>query len=312
MGGGGPAVDAAGNLYFTTANGSFNAFNEAGGTEYGDSFLKLSTGHGLSVADYFTPYNQAYLADNDLDLGSGGVLLLPNQAGPVPHMMVGAGKAGILYVINRDSFTEANNHYNTNGNTDAVLQSVALNGGNNDTPAYFNGRVYITPVNDLATAYTISNGMLAIPPGSIGSRTYPFPGATPSVSANGKNDGIVWMVEMGNPATLVADDANDISAEIYNSEQAGGRDQLAEGTKFAVPTVADGKVFAAGRSAVSVFGLLPPTNEPAVGNYYGLFYSSNGVQIGQSGYLTVTTSAEGHYYARLQVASSPLLLHRPI
>jgi hypothetical protein len=305
MGGGGLSVDSDGDLYFATGNGSFNAFNGSGGTEYGDSFLKLSTARGLAMADYFTPYNQAYLGSNDLDVGSGGVLLLPEQPGPMPRVMVGGGKPGVVYVINRDMFTTANNHYNTNGNSDAVLQSVSLNGGNFSTPAYFNGMVYITPANDVAAAFTVSNGMLALPPSSVGARTFPFPGATLSVSANGTSNGIVWMVERANPATLVADNANDISDEIYNSEQAGPRDQLPEGVKFAVPTIANGKVFVGGHSSVSVFGLLPPTNEPAVGNYSGLFYGSNGVQINESGFLAVTVGAEGRYFARLQLASRP-------
>jgi hypothetical protein len=305
MAGSGLAVDTGGNLYFSTGNGSFNAFNGSGGTEFGDTFLKLSTAHGLAVADYFTPYNQAYLATNDLDIGSGGVLLVPEQPGPVPYIVLGAGKPGVIYTINRETFTAANNHYNANGNSDAVLQTIGLNGGNFSTPAYFNGMVYFTPANVATAAFSISNGMLSLPPSSLGARTYPFPGATASVSANGQSDGIVWTVERANPATLVADDANDVSTEIYNSEQAGLRDQLPEGTKFAVPTIANGKVFVGGHLALSVFGLLPPTNEPIVGTYYGLFYGSNDVQIGQSGFLAVTVSAQGHYFARLQLAASP-------
>jgi len=305
MTGSGPAVDASDNLYFSTGNGCFNAFNGFGGTEYGDTFLKLSTVHGMSVADYFTPYNQGFLGSNDLDIGSGGILLVPKQPGPVPYVMMGGGKPGVLYVINQEQFTAGNNHYNTDGDSDAVLQTIALNGDIYSTPAYFNGMVYVTPANDVTAAFSISNGLLSLPASSIGSRTYPFPGATASVSANGKNDGIVWMIERANPATLVADNANDIASELYNSEQAGTRDQLPAGTKFAVPTIADGRVFVGGHLALSVFGLLPPTNEPSVGNYYGLFYASNGVQISQSGYLAVTVSANGHYYARLQMAASP-------
>jgi hypothetical protein len=305
MTGSGPAVDASDNLYFSTGNGCFNAVNGFGGTEYGDTFLKLSTVHGMSVADYFTPYNQGFLGSNDLDIGSGGILLVPKQPGPVPYVMMGGGKPGVLYVINQEQFTAGDNHYNTDSDSDAVLQTIALNGDIYSTPAYFNGMVYVTPANDVTAAFSISNGLLSLPASSVGSRTFPFPGATASVSANGKNDGIVWMIERATPATLVADDANDIASELYNSQQAGTRDQLPAGTKFAVPTIADGRVFVGGHLGLSVFGLLPPTNEPSVGNYYGLFYASNGVQIGQSGYLAVTVSANGQYYARLQMAASP-------
>lgn len=307
MGGGGLSVDSSGNLYFATANGSFNAYNGSGGTEYGDSFLKLSTSHGLAVADYFTPYNQAYWGDNDLDVGSGGVLLIPDQPGPVPHLMAGGGKPGLLYVINRDRFTTDNNHYNTNGNWDAVQQTIALTGGNYSTPAYFNGTIYITAANSVPLAYGVANGMLSASPVSSGTRTYPFPGATASVSANGDNNGIVWMIARGNPATLVAYNAADLSTEIYNSDQAGTRDRLPNGTKFSVPTVADGKVFVGGRTALSVFGLLsqPPPAFPPAGNYSGLFYGPAGAQVGQSGYVAVTVSAKGKYSAHLQLASGP-------
>jgi hypothetical protein len=304
MAGCGLSEDSSGNLYLATGNGSFNAFNGSGGTEYGDTFLKLSPSREMSVLDYFTPYNQAYLADNDIDLGSGGVLLVPNQPGPIPHMIIGGGKQGTVYVINRDMFTTANNHYNTNGNYDAVLQTVALNGGDYETPAYFNGMVYFTASEDVTAAFSISNGVLSLPAGSTGSRTFPFPGATASVSANGQNNGILWLIERANPATLIADDANDVSSEIYNSDQAGDRDQLPSGIKFAVPTIANGKVFVGGHDALSVYGLLPFANTPAPGNYCGLFYASNGVQISQSGYLNFTVSKSGHYLARLLMASN--------
>jgi len=306
MGGSGLSVDAAGSLYFATGNGSFNAFNGSGGSEYGDSFLKLSTGRSLTVADYFTPYNQAYLADNDIDIGSGGVLLLPDQSGSTPHVMVGGGKDGTVYVINRDMFTVANNHFNTNGNSDAVLQTVALNGGNYDTPAYFNGMVYVTAANDVTTAFTVSNGMLSLPASARGPRTFPFPGATASISANGASDGIVWTIARWNPATLIAEAANDVSLEIYHSDQAGLRDQLPGGTKFAVPTIADGKVFVGGRAALSVFGLFTeaPFNVSTAGSYCGLFYGAAGAQVGQSGSVALTVNTKGGYVARLRVAAA--------
>ncbi|HEY3863647.1 MAG TPA: hypothetical protein VGO59_17365 [Verrucomicrobiae bacterium] len=308
MGGGGPAVDAAGDLYFTTGNGSFDAYNGAGGTEYGDSYVKLSTARGLAVADYFTPYDQADYAANDIDAGSGGVLLVPTQPGPLPRIMVSAGKPEVLYVIDRDAFTVASNHYNAGGSSDAVVQSIELNGGNFSTPSYFNGKVYLTPANNAAAAFAISNGMLALPASSIGSRVYPFPGATASISANGTSGGIAWMVERPDPtdpAILVADDAENVANEIYNSSQAGVRDQLSAGVKYAVPTVANGKVFVGSHLALSVFGLLglTPSGAPAPGNYSGLFYGSGGVVMGQSGLVSITVGAKGHYTARLQTPS---------
>lgn len=302
MGGGGLAVDAGGNIFFATGNGSFNALNGSGGTEYGDSFLKLSTVHGLAVADYFTPWDQMYWGDNDLDTGSGGLLVIPDQSGPVPHLMVGGGKPGLLYVINRDQFTAGNNHYNANGITDAVQQTIALTGGNFSTAAYFNKTIYITAANSVPLAFSVANGMLSPEPISAGTRKFPFPGATASVSASGNNNAIVWMVERANPATLVAYNANDLSSEIYNSDQSGARDQLPAGVKFAVPTVAGGKVYVGGHSTLTVFGLLPP-NYPPAGTYNGLFYGAGGAQIGQSGFVTVTANTKGKYTGHLQLAS---------
>jgi hypothetical protein len=258
MGGGGLAVDGSTNLFFSTGNGSFNALNNSGGTEYGDSILKLSTTSGLQVSDYFTPYNQAFLATNDLDLGSGGVMLLPDQPGSFPHVMIGCGKGSRLYIINRDMFTTGNNHYNTVGSSDAILQTIGLNGGMFSTPAYFNGKVYIAVSGDVSAAFSVANGSLTLL--STGSRMFPFPGATPSVSANGSNNGIVWMIQRTNPVALVAYNATDFTTELYNSTQASGnRDQLTNGVKFAVPTIANGKVYVGGYYAVSVFGLLGGT-----------------------------------------------------
>src|SRR3954471_4340966 len=109
--GGGPAVDAAGNLYVVTGNGRFNA-NLSGGTEYGDTVLKLSTANSLTVADFFTPYNQAALEQVDMDLGSGGPMLLPNQPGANPRLLVVGSKEGKVYLMNRDQLTSDNKHYN--------------------------------------------------------------------------------------------------------------------------------------------------------------------------------------------------------
>jgi hypothetical protein len=302
------SVDADNNLYFVTGNGSFNAFNNSRGTEYGDTVLKLSTGGGLSVADYFTPYNQSYLAQNNLDLGSSGVLLLPDQAGPFPHLLVAGGKANQFYVINRDLFTAGNNHFNTNGATDAVLQTLSLNGGVMHTPAYFNGMIYFIASKDVLQAFSVSNGALSSSPVSVGPRKFAYPGATPSVSANGATDGIVWAVMRANPAVLTAYDATDVSKEIYNSTMSGTRDQLANGVKFAVPTIANGKVYVGGQYAVSVFGLLGsgPGNgsPPPAGTYNGLFFERDGAEFMASGSFTATATKRGTFTGRLQMGAS--------
>jgi hypothetical protein len=260
MGGGGLSVDDNTNLFFEVGNGTFNVTNNSGRTEYADSFMKLSTTNGLAVADYFTPWNQLTFAQNDTDLGSGGLLMLPDQPGAFPHLLLGAGKGGTIYLINRDQLTTGNNHFDPTNSIDFVVQTVSKINSSFDTPAYFNGWVYYAGNGDNLKAFAMTGGLLsASPVATDTSRSYNFPGSTPSVSANGTNNGIVWTLQMGTPAVLVACNATNIATELYNSSQAGNRDRLANGTKFAVPTVADGKVFVGNSNSVSVFGLLAGT-----------------------------------------------------
>ena len=262
MGGGAMAVDENTNLFFQTGNGIFTATNGTGGTEYGDTFMKLSTANGLAVADYFTPWNQATLALNDTDLGSGALLLLPDQPGPNPHLLVGAGKEGKIYVINRDQMTTDNTHYHPTGSTDAVVQSIAgqLGSGVFGTPAYFNGRIYHNSNGRALKSFTLNNGLLSTTPTSTSTNTYPFPGTTPVVSANGTNNGIVWGLRYANPAVLVAYNPTNLTNELYNTTQAAGsRDALRNGVKFAAPIVANGKVYVGGQGGVAVLGLLSGT-----------------------------------------------------
>jgi len=257
MAGCGLSADAAGSLYFACGNGSFNALNNSGGTEYGSTFFRLSTSQRLSVADYFTPYNQAILADNDIDVGSGGVMLLPDQPGPLPRIMIGGTKGARLYVMNRDMMTAGNNHYNNGGSTDAVLQTLALGKGIYATPAYFNGRIYLAAANDVMVVFTLSgSGTFSPSPSSVSARVFGYPGSTPSISASGATNGILWALQNGTPGVLGAFNATNLASEIYNSTQAAGnRDRHTNGVKFTVPTVVNGKVYAGGQYGVSVFGL---------------------------------------------------------
>ena len=145
MGGGGLSVDANTNLYFEVGNGVFTATNNSGGTEYGDSFIKLSTTNGLAVADYFTPWNQQTLANADTDVGSGGLLLLPDQPGPFPHLLLGAGKEGKIYLINRDQMTTNNNHYNASGTVDLSGKRSLARSADPSTPRPTSTAGFITP-----------------------------------------------------------------------------------------------------------------------------------------------------------------------
>ena len=279
--GAGPAADAAGNIYFETGNGDFDA--NTAGSDFGDSFVKLSTSgvstnpdtlSTLPVADYFTPYNQASLNSADLDLGSGAPLLLPDQPGASPHLVVGSGKDGTIYLVDRDSMGEFNN----NGMSDnQIVQSLPTAiGGTWSIAAYWsNGTanmVYYNGSGDVLRAF-----QLVPPPGLDPTRTqllqvaaadtaFAFPGATPSISANGTTNGIVWTLQTDSvqrgdasyprgSAVLHAYDANSLT-ELYNSKQARGRDNPGGAVKFTVPTIANGKVYVGTRHRLAVFGLL--------------------------------------------------------
>ena len=185
---------------------------------------------------------QDFLQDNDSDTGSGGVILLPDQPGPFPHLLVGGGKPSRAFVINRDQMTSDNQHID-NGQGQHRANHAARRTASFDTPAYFNQKIYYVAIKDVIRSYSLSNGTL-VPdlPNSFGTRQFAFPGATPSISANGDQDGIVWAIQNAQPAVLVAYDANDLSTELYNSSASGNRDQLTGGVKFVVPTVANGKV----------------------------------------------------------------------
>jgi outer membrane protein assembly factor BamB len=261
MSGGGPAADAAGNLYVLTANGAFETTLDANGFpnqgDYGNSFLKLSTAGGaLAVSDYFTMYNAVSESGSDQDLGSGGIMLLPDltdSGGVVRHLAVGAGKDGNLYVVNRDAMGRFNS------NTNQIWQELTgvLGSGVWSTPAYFNGAVYYGPYNGALSVFAVQGAKLSAAPASSTAVRFAYPGTAPAVSANGTGNGIIWAHENTNPAVLHAYDAANLAHELYNSTQAAnGRDQFGAGNKFITPMIADGKVFVGTQSGVAVFGLL--------------------------------------------------------
>jgi hypothetical protein len=264
MAGGGPAADSSGNVYLLTANGVFDTTLDGNGFpgqgDYGNSFLKLTlSGATLSVADYFTMYNEVTESSGDTDLGSGGTLLLPDVSdagGTTRHLMVGAGKDGNLYVVNRDSMGK----FNPNNN-DAIWQELpgVLGGGIWSTPAYFNGSVYYGPQGGALLAFTLSNAMLSAAPTSHSSASFAYPGTAAAISASGTANGIVWAHENAGSgaAVLHAYDAANLSHELYNSTQAAnGRDSFGAANKFITPTIADGKVLVGTTAGVGVFGLL--------------------------------------------------------
>jgi outer membrane protein assembly factor BamB len=254
-----PAADAAGNIYFMAANGSFdtsldvNGFPDQG--DYGNGFMKLSTAGTLTVADYFAMAGVVAENNGDVDLGSGGTLLLPDfkdASGHVKHLAVGAGKDGVIYVPDRDDMGK----FHAGG--DQIWQELPgeLPSGEFAMPAYFDGRVYFGGVNDVLKAYRITNAKLSVGAVSASAHSFAYPGATPSISAHGNQNGIVWVAENGSVAGLYAYDATDLGHELYDSNQAGSRDQFGAGNKFITVTVVNGKVYVGTRDGVAVFGLL--------------------------------------------------------
>lgn len=258
MAGAGPAADSSGNIYFLDANGTFDTTLNASGmpssSDLGNAFLKVSTANGgLAVADYFEEYNGVSLSANDLDLGSGGMLVLPNMqdgSGNTVQLAIGAGKDGKIFLVNRDSMGKFN------ANSNAVYQEVdgAIQ-GSWSKPAYFNGTVYYGGWGDDVMAFPITSGKLATAPTAKTANSFPYPGPSPVVSANGTSNGIVWVVANTNPAVLYAYNAATLS-ELYDSSQAGTRDQFGNGDKFISPLVVNGKAFVGTPSGVAEFGLL--------------------------------------------------------
>ncbi len=258
MSGAGMASDGT-SIYLLDANGSFDATVNAAGVQvsgdYGNAFLKLGTTAGLSVADYFEASNTIQESAADEDLGSGGALVLPDftdAGGTVRHLALGAGKDGIIYVVNRDSMGKYNPV------ADATYQELVgqIAGPVFSMPAYFNNTVYFGAIGDTIKAFSISGARLSAAPVSHSPTSFGTPGVTPSVSANGTSNGIVWAAENGNIAGLHAYDATNLANELYNSNQAGSRDQFGPGNKFITPMIANGKVYVGTSTGVAVFGLL--------------------------------------------------------
>jgi Concanavalin A-like lectin/glucanases superfamily/Chitobiase/beta-hexosaminidase C-terminal domain/PA14 domain/Bacterial Ig-like domain len=283
MSGNGPAADAAGNIFFMVGNGPFNA-NTAGGTEYGDSFMRLSTTNGLAPADYFTPYNQLSLAQADADVGSGGLLLLPDGVGSAAHpqLLVGCGKEGKIYLLDRANLGK----YRAAGDTQIVQELPGAVGGCWSSPAYFNGKVYYVGSGDSLKAFQLYGGKFnPTTPVSHSAATFSA-GGTPSVSANGTTNGIVWFVQTdgypGGQAVLHAFDASNVARELYNSAQNASRDNPGPTVKFNTPTVANGKVYVGVAGQLAVYGLASFVAAPVIQPDGGIFTNSVSVSLSSS------------------------------
>lgn len=255
QGGGGPSADSNHNVFVTTGNGTFDA--DRGGQNYGDSFLLLDIAGTPSVADYFSPCDEA----TSQDLGSSAPVLLPDSAGPVPHLMMGGAKNGSLYVLNRDNLGK----FSTCPDSAPRVQVVPTGDASIlSTPLFWNDFIYVAAGNGKLKAFFMPGGILntsalaSQSPEALGPQ-----GATPVVSSNGTNNAIIWLIDTGgalatpnSPAILRAFDANSLSTEIYNSAMVPSRDTAGLAVKFTIPTVANGKVYVGTQTELDVYGLL--------------------------------------------------------
>ena len=222
MDGDGIATDSTGKLFYITGDGGFDA--NTGGTDFGDSFVRMSTAG--SVLDYFTPSVQSTLDANNLDLGAGGVLLLPDQSGAHPHEMISAGKNGTIYLVDRDNM----GHYDPS--QDHIVQelvnifpnNLGQEGGNFGSPVYFNGSVYFAPVQGAVQAFSLTNGLLSTASTSHSSEVYGSRGGTMAISANGTTNGILWTLQStgsSSPGVLHAYNATNLSQRTVQQQPSG-------------------------------------------------------------------------------------------
>lgn len=257
--GAGMASDGAGNIFLLDANGDFdatlNSANNPTNGDYGNAFLRLSYLGGLKVADYFEMENESSENSSDTDLGSGGALLVNQKDanGTTWELAVGAGKDNNLYVVNRTNMGK----FNSGSNQMYQELAGALPGGIWSMPAAFGDKIYYGPVGSSILEFQFKDAKLQATPVQRTSNSFVYPGATPSISANGSTNGILWATENQTPAVLYAYNALTL-VQLYNSSQAAdNRDHFGKGNKFITPTIANGKVYVGTTTGVGVFGLLP-------------------------------------------------------
>jgi len=265
QGGGGLVADSNGHIYFETSDALFD--QNTGGLDFGDSIIELDA--SLNFVDFFTPYNaNSLLNPDDLDLASTGPVLLPDQTVGPTHLIVGTGKTEELYVLNRDNmggFCAGCTDTNTNIVQD--VQRPSYLSGCLQPPtglltcrygalSFWNNTVYVPGTNAPLMAYPLSNGMLATTPVRS---TQGYGNVTsPTISANGTTNGLVWVLTVGPPPAnagiLRAFDAVTLKQLYASSMAAGGRDTLGQVAHFITPTVANGKVYVATKTQLVVYG----------------------------------------------------------
>ena len=253
-GGGAPVIDdVTGDVYLMSG-----VDQDDPPSGYNDSFLRLDP-NTLAVKDYFQPDDAAYLALYDVDLGSGSPVLMPDNSASTPHELIGGGKDGQVFVVNRDGMGGFSS--TTNKVVEAVQTGTQQFNNIFSTPAYWNGFLYYHCSKDVLRVFSWTGGQMSTQPIGMGTVHLSTHGATVSISSNGANNGIAWEIDNSNfssagPAVLRAYDAANVSNELYDSTQAGSRDTAGTALKFTVPTVAGGKVFVSTANELDIYGIL--------------------------------------------------------
>jgi hypothetical protein len=254
----GVSADASGSIFAASGQGLFDSIVSAPfRKDFGQTVFKLQP-NPLTITDTFTPANQFVLSASQVDVGSTGVLILPDQIGAAnPRLAIVGGSNGALYLLNRDNM----GGYVAPPSADRVVQTLNLANGIYGTPAYWQNTVYVAAAGDALKAYPVNAGTLAATPSSQSSSSVGAPGSSPTVSSNGGSGGIVWVVDTsgadaGAPAVLRAFDATSLAREFYNSSRKS-EDAAGPAARLAVPTVANGKVYVGTQNELTVYGLVP-------------------------------------------------------
>jgi hypothetical protein len=279
---------SGGRMYIVTGNGTFSSAPPfSASTEYGESVVAFSLANGkITPVDEFTSFNYQTLNDHDLDQGSGGLLMPPDQPGAHPRMLITAGKEGRILVLNRDNLGGLASGSNTNALQD-ISDVIPADKGFWSTPAYWNGNVYFWAENNVPMLFKLNGGVMDSQPDSQSTITSAFPDPTFSVSSNGAANGIAWAVRSdqfnsNGPAVLYAWNANDLTSTIYESDTNATRDTAGPANKFSVPVVTNGKVYVAAHGEVDVYGLLngePTAASPVISPDGGSFSTSQTVTL---------------------------------
>jgi hypothetical protein len=267
LSGAGLAGDGAGNIYASTGDGLFDANN--GGSHYGDSVLKFNQGVGvINLVDYFTPYDQLYFQQHDLDVSSGGITLLP----PVPqgNFAVTVDKNGTIYLLNEDGL----GGYNSIADIQIPQEIGApVKGQVHGGLTYWNNNVYLWAYQTPVLAYAFADGQLSLLPTSQTPKVTSNPQGG-IVSSNGVTDAIFWYVSAPT-ANLYAFDATNLASEFYDTTMAASsRDKFGPPVHFEMPIVADGRLYVNGQTQLTVFGLLPAFTAAAGNNQTGIVGST--------------------------------------